>query len=273
MIVKMLKKIPLFMIVFRVFSKRRNINKLVKKNRDVLKRNIELKGLHVGKRCFIIATGPSLTIDDLELLEGEYTFGVNSIFKVFEKTNWRPTFYCLTDSAVYESFGKEILDYHFDTVISNINQTFIAKKHYKVIVNTITRIYRDYPFFSRFKSIFPWTKFSNDITKYIYSGDTVVYNMIQVAVWMGFKEIYLLGTDTNYKTKGYNHSSIVEYTMTNKDRLAKQDTASYRMIESYKIAKKKSLKSDFKIYNATRGGTLEVFQRVNLDSVISNFHK
>ena len=37
------------------------------------------KDIHKGERCFIIATGPSLTMEDLEALKSEYTFGMNSI--------------------------------------------------------------------------------------------------------------------------------------------------------------------------------------------------
>lgn len=40
--------------------------------------------------------------------------------------------------------------------------------------------------------------FSDDIVRGVYSGYTVAYDMIQIAVYMGFSEIYLIGADFNY---------------------------------------------------------------------------
>ena len=36
-----------------------------------------LKGIHIGKRCFIIGNGPSLRVEDLEKIKDEYTFAAN----------------------------------------------------------------------------------------------------------------------------------------------------------------------------------------------------
>ena len=51
------------------------------------------KSIHKGKRCFIVATGPSLTIKDLEMLDGEITFSMNSIVNLYNKTEFRPNYY------------------------------------------------------------------------------------------------------------------------------------------------------------------------------------
>ena len=55
------------------------------------------KNSHLGERCFITCPGPSMTIRDLELLNDETTFGVNSITAAYSQTKWRPTFYILVD--------------------------------------------------------------------------------------------------------------------------------------------------------------------------------
>lgn len=39
------------------------------------------------------------------------------------------------------------------------------------------------------------SKFSQNLVKGIYSTATVIYCMIQIAVWMGFTEIYIFGAD------------------------------------------------------------------------------
>ena len=57
------------------------------------------KNIHKGQRCFIIGTGPSLSVEDLEKLKGEITFGSNRIFEIYSQTDWRPTYYMNQDKA------------------------------------------------------------------------------------------------------------------------------------------------------------------------------
>lgn len=56
-----------------------------------------LKDTKKGKRCFIIGNGPSLTIEDLGKIGTEDSFGVNRIYKIFDQTKWRPTYYFSQD--------------------------------------------------------------------------------------------------------------------------------------------------------------------------------
>ena len=60
----------------------------------------ELKDKYKGQRCFVIGNGPSLTAEDLNLLKGEVTFASNRIYKMFEQTDWRPTYYAVFDEWV-----------------------------------------------------------------------------------------------------------------------------------------------------------------------------
>ena len=65
-----------------------------------------LKDIHKNKRCFIVANGPSLQAQDLDFLENnnEITFGMNRIFKMFNKTNWRPTYYVCEDINILRMY-------------------------------------------------------------------------------------------------------------------------------------------------------------------------
>ena len=86
---------------------------------------------------------------------------------------------------------------------------------------------------------------------------------MQIAIYMGFKEIYLLGCDNSY-SDDKNKQHFVEsghYDPTYK-------TAGDRMVVAYMEAKKYADSKNVKIYNATRGGMLEVFPRVDLDEVL-----
>ena len=70
----------------------------------------EFKNKYAGKRCFIIGNGPSLTPSDLDLIKGEYSFAANRIYYIFEKTEWRPTFYCNQDLNVLKDMDMDALE-------------------------------------------------------------------------------------------------------------------------------------------------------------------
>jgi hypothetical protein len=76
----------------------------------------KFKNIHQEQRCFIVATGPSLTFEDLNLIKNEYSFGVNSIAKILDKTEWEPTYYGIQDRFVYGKLEQDILKSKFNTV-------------------------------------------------------------------------------------------------------------------------------------------------------------
>ena len=117
--------------------------------------------------------------------------------------------------------------------------------------------------------------FSRDITQGCYWGSTIMYNIgIQVAAYMGVKEIYLIGVDMTYTgpvLSGGNHffeDYISDKSLINKiNRQTDLDLERARMMKAYEKAEEYSRKHGFRIYNATRGGNLEVFERVCFDSL------
>ena len=84
------------------------------------------KNKYRGKRCFIVCTGPSLTIEDLEMLGDEYVFGMNSICLIHDRTKWKPDFYGIQDVAVYEKLKESVLSSDNGVVFA----PYYYKKHY-----------------------------------------------------------------------------------------------------------------------------------------------
>lgn len=215
----------------------------------------EYKNKHLGDRCFIIATGPSLRIEDLEKLRYETTIGMNSV-SLIEDTSWKPTYYGIQDVFVYKKLKDSIKR------LSNYTTIFIpdtiAKR--ELVGNNIIR----FPIDAMNHLIAPNehnTKFSDDCYDVVYDGYTITYTLLQIATYMGFKEIYLLGADTGYAANGPQHfieTGIIDPNF---------KIAGERMIYSYNVAKDYADKHGVKIYNATRGGYLELFERVNFDSL------
>ena len=246
-----------------------------------VKRLRELKGIYEGKRCFIIGNGPSLKIEDLEKIDKDYSFACNSIYALYSQTKWRPSFYCATDSIFCKAMMSNKND--MKKVTDGCKMAFTS-----VIGNGIR--YRDDPDFTivhymKILSDNP-IKFSTDCSEQIYTGGTIAYEMLQLAVYFGFKMIYLLGIDCNYAIEYHKDGSVTRNDLMDHDHMqeleeeekkfwqAVQDRHGERefaqidmQLAAYQKAKTYADTHNIKIYNATRGGKLEVFQRVEFDSL------
>lgn len=221
----------------------------------------KLKNKYRGKRCFIIATGPSLTYEDLNLLNREYTIGVNSLVKVIDKLEYTPSYLGIQDVLVYEKIGKMIEH-------SKLNRIFISDDCFNKVRSNYSKFIK-YPIYyshhcQHGERMRLNTNFSDDVSKIVYDGYSVTYSLLQIAVYLGFNEIYLLGCDCSYNTKG-GKQHFVESGHYDKQA----STVGERMIYAYSVAKKylDKYRPDVKVYNATRGGMLEVFPRKTLDEV------
>ncbi|MGH7214847.1 MAG: hypothetical protein ACREIT_08790, partial [Tepidisphaeraceae bacterium] len=63
---------------------------------------------HCGRRAFLVGNGPSLIRTPLDLLAGEYTFAMNRIALIYEKTIWRPSFFvCTTTNITRETWKRD----------------------------------------------------------------------------------------------------------------------------------------------------------------------
>ena len=229
-----------------------------------------------GKRCFIIGNGPSLTAADLDKLKGEFCFAANRIWLMYDKTTWRPAFYMCQDwnmirgekDRIREDPGPVFLGYdglykfglQFDNAIAYLCDKRPCTK-------------RENPM-----------PFSIDCDQYVVDGTTVTYSSIQLAAYMGFSEIYLLGVDNSF-----------QYTMDKNRKITRDESVKETYFDSrykevfnqfgqgknkafgvndpemchmiYTTARNACEKLNIKIYNATRGGKLEVFERINLDAI------
>ena len=216
------------------------------------------KGKHTGERCFIVATGPSLTFEDLEKLKDEKTFGVNSICLAYEKTKFRPTYFGVMDYDVYQKIKDSTDEIRKENVFVSKKIDKYENREKKWNVIPVDKYYHWYD--TVYKKEYN-AKFSNNAMRLLYDSNTVTYIMIQLAVYMGFKEIYLVGVDCNYKQEKkrfMDHGHLTEI----------PGELELRMTAGYREAKKYSLSHDVDIYNCTRGGMLEVFERRDLDMVL-----
>lgn len=224
-----------------------------------------LKNKFEGKRCFIIGNGPSLTVNDLNKLRNEYAFASNKILYLFGKTEWRPTFYCCCDPEVYLMIKGLLDEYNLDYKFLNFKPSTHEYNEYSFFEYTPFTLHRGRV---KLRNVFV----SEDISQFIQSGLTVTFTAIQIAIYLGFKEIYLLGVDHSYaKSRNNNGKLSQDYSAKNYadgipdwgKSVQNIDVSTY----AYHVAREYCETNGIKIYNATRGGKLEVFKRVDFDTL------
>ena len=199
-------------------------------------------------------------MEDLTKLKHEITIASNKIYLAFEKTDWRPTYYTAADVILWEQLKHEIGNYFEYIHIPN----YLDKGPVRQVV------------YWNSKSMGRGERFSGDMSVRTFSGHTVTYENLQLAVHLGLNPIYIIGCDHYYPgekdvkvgrpirqsadqshfIKGYrkpgeivNPASLVD------------------MENSYREAKKYAEVNGIKILNATRGGHLEIFERINFDEI------
>ncbi len=242
------------------------IYRYVPKHRELFDPLKKYKDIHKGERCFIVATGPSLTIEDVNKLKGEICWTCNSGINLFSKTDWRPDYYAIADGTVFQRIKDHLDPNEFKASFYNHkdiewfgNNVMPLPMWVSLVMDSSTR--NAIPHCLRKK------RMSLDISKKVFMGGNVTNVILQICFYMGFKEIYLLGCDCSYKGASF-HSELTGYK--NDDRLFENaDYVGWSMIQDHMCAKKIADKLGIKIYNATRGGMLEVYPRVSIDDVIN----
>lgn len=226
------------------------------------KKLLELKNKHDGEKMFIIATGPSLRMEDIELLKGEYSMGVNSIFRIFDKTEWRPDYYTSLDCQVMEQYVKDgVLD------LENVaKRKCFMNSIIKNICHSSKSIFVHLCYLNHYYHYGSLTfKYNSKLECGTYDFYSVTHIAILLSIYMGFKEIYLLGVDNNYV------GSKTHFIESDTDEKHDYDFAvltQQSMDAGYREIRKIAEEAGVKVYNATRGGRLEVFPRVDLEKVI-----
>ena len=213
------------------------------------------KNRHKGERCFIIGNGPSLKKTDLSLLKDEVTFGLNRIYLLFDELGFATTYYVSVNQLVIEQFAYEIKALFCPKFLSWLGRDQIDFTENMMFLN---------PDVERFS-------FSTDITKGIWVGATVTNMAIQIAYYMGFETVILVGVDHSFATQGKPHSIVTsEEDDTNhfdpryfgkglRWQLPDLETSEL----AFRIAKYWFEQSGREILDATIDGKLQVFRKAD----------
>lgn len=228
------------------------------------KRSIEklvaLRDRHQGQRCFILGNGPSLKQTDLSRLNGEVSFGMNRIYLLRESTGFEPTYYVAVNTLVVEQCAGDILRLPMPKFISFRGRRWFERGADIIYLDTD---YTDPP------------TFSGDVSGRVFEGSTVTYVAMQIAFHMGFEQVILVGVDHDFKTRGRpnvtvtsegsdpDHFSPAYFGKGFRWQLPDLEASE----EAYRMARKAFEGAGRTIVDATLGGKLEVFPKVDYDDL------
>jgi len=206
----------------------------------------ELDGKHKGETCLIIGNGPSLKDVPLEFLHKYPTFGTNRIYLM---DGFEPTHYASVNPLVVEQSAENI------NKITSIK--FITSNLAHLIDGALPLVSHHTPCFSM------------NPRAYIYEGYTVTYACLQLAYYMDFDTVLLVGVDHRFTFHGSPNEQVVatgpdpnhfhpEYfgvgVKWNNPDLARSESA-------YKIAEQVYTSNNKRIINLTKGTALDVFEK------------
>lgn len=232
----------------------------------------KLKDAFKGERAFIVGNGPSLNKIDLNKLKDEYTFGVNSIF--LKEDTFKPYFYVVEDHNVARDNAKKIHDF-------KIKYKFLPRNYKHIIKGDPNTIFYNMNtgYYQEYSSNYCIPRFSADASSRLYCSQSVTIICLQLAFYMGFESVYLLGMDFSYIIP---EDAVLEdggSILSTSDDPNHFDSSYFgagkrwhdphldRVERSYKLAKICYESKGKNIYNSTVGGKLEVFERVDFNSL------
>ncbi len=215
--------------------------------------------IHHGEDCFILGNGPSLNKIDLERLNDYHSFGLNKIFMLFGRSTFRPTYHVAVNQLVIEQSAREIEELPCHTFLSYRHARHLIKK-----LEHIHYLYTGGP-----------VMFCSEPTDEVNEGYTVTFVAMELAYFMGFKNVFLVGVDHNFVAQGApNERQLLSGEDPNHfDRGyfagKKWDLPDLEASElSYRMAKFHFVRRGRNIYDATPGGKLQVFPKVSFEDAL-----
>ena len=249
----------------------------------ILKKNIELKDKYKNERLFILGSGSSILLYDLKILRNEYVMTQNSFHMHKDISEIDPNFHCVVP---YYQTDKEYavwMDYIADIKIGVPNALFIWGLNTKTLIDQYHKDIYDKSYYVNSKyNLLTLNKAKLNISKTIMNIPTVLTQCLSVAIYMGFKKIYLLGFDldqicnTKDRTFGrfYGMSKITD-TKFEEDAEKELDFDTtdgwynwWLMNKQFFLIKRFADRKGINIINGTQGGILSYFKRVPIENII-----
>ncbi len=227
--------------------------------RESVRRLPAFKDIHKGQRCFIIGNGPSLRQTDLTRLKNEHTFGLNRIFMAFPEMGFETSYYVSINDLMVEQSADEVKKLSMPRFLSWRARKWLSPQE------NLFYLYTSYT----------GARFARDITGRVWEGATVTNVALQIAYYMGFEKVILIGVDHNFATKGKPNTTIVQQgddpNHFNAGYFGKGFRWQLPDLETselgYRLAREAFEADGRQVVDATVGGNLQIFPKAAYDSL------
>ncbi len=226
--------------------------------RNAQRRLSAFRDTHRGERCFIIGNGPSLKTMDLSPLRDEFTFGLNRAYLMFDRLGFATNCLVMVNRYVIEQCAEEIVSQPCLKFISWANREVLPANADVTFVRSVQQ-----------------PGFSKNAAQGVWEGATVTYVAMQLAYLMGFERVCLIGVDHSFATAGKpnslvrsqgddpNHFDSAYFGKGFRWQLPDLETSEV----AYSMARLAFEADNRQIVDATAGGRLEVFEKVEYQSL------
>jgi hypothetical protein len=226
--------------------------------RASIQRLAEYQDKHKGERCVIIGNGPSLKMTDVSLIRDEYTFGMNRIYLAFPDWGFETSYFVSINDLVIEQCAEDIRGLSMPKFLSWHSHPHITPTYDTMFLHTT----------------YYNPAFSSDVRGRVWEGATVTYVAMQLAFYMGFEQVVLIGVDHSFKAKGEPNKTVVSegddeshfdpkyFGKGFRWQLPDLDTSEL----AYMRARHAYESAGRQILDATIGGHLDVFPKVDFES-------
>ena len=217
-----------------------------------------------GERLFILGNGPSLKKTPLDLLQKEYTFAMNRISLVYNSTKWRPSFFLCTTTNVTRTGWNENIRESIDLGIPS----FIWQELKSYLPTRDNVFYINCSHGTQVTEYAPDEWWSDNIENTVCKFGTSILPVLQIGMYMGFQTIYLVGCDLGFKENSNPSTDQNHFHSEYGTPGFSAEILNKNMKAAHELTLRAAKRKKVEIYNATIGGELEVYSRVNFFDVI-----
>ncbi len=227
--------------------------------RDSIRKLNALRNQHRGQRCFIIGNGPSLKNTDLTKLRGEFTIGMNRFYLMFPELGFQTSFFLSVNDLVAEQCAADFQALQMPKFFSwRARKWLQPDDHLHFLYTTYTG-----------------PKFGRNAAGRLWESATVTYVALQLAFHLGFRQAILIGVDHNFVTQGKPNTTVVSegddpnhfhpgyFGKGFRWQLPDLETSEM----GYRMARQAYEKAGRQVLDATVGGKLTIFPKVDYNSL------